>query len=147
MGCFSKRIMEPLMTVMLDSFFRVHPHLVRSGLWAKMKPGQKDLYIFLMAESERCCTREITATDEQVTAAVGAASRTLCNARKKLQEYGLIRYKPGQGNRYRYTICNPKTREPYPGDPRQPIVVPKRAHVAQSDKQLGVNTAREGRAG
>jgi hypothetical protein len=29
-------------TVMLDSFFGIHPHVVRSGLWAKMKPGEKD---------------------------------------------------------------------------------------------------------
>ena len=114
---------------MIDAFFGVHPQLLRSGRWAKMKPGEKDLYLFLMEESERCCTREITATDAQVTVAVGTASRTLCNARKKLQECGLIRYKSGQGNRYRYVICNPKTGEPYPGDPRQPMVVPRKARV------------------
>jgi hypothetical protein len=118
-----------LMTVMIDSFFGVHPHLLRSGLWAKMKPGEKDLYLFLMEESERCCTREITATDAQVTVAVGTASRTLCNARKKLQECGLIRYKAGHGNRYQYVICDPKTGQPYPGDSRHPIVVPKKSQL------------------
>jgi len=114
------------MTVMLDSFFGVHPWLLRYGRWAKMKPGEKDLYLFLMEESERRCTRELTATDAEITVAVGTASRTLCNARKRLQEYGLIRYKASHGNRYRYVICNPKTGKPYPGDPRQPLVVPKR---------------------
>ena len=69
------------MTVMLDSFFGVHPYVFRSGLWRKMKPGDRDLYLYLMEESERCCTREITATDAQITAVVGTASRTLCNAR------------------------------------------------------------------
>jgi hypothetical protein len=121
-----------LMTVMIDSFFGVHPHLLRSGLWTKMKPGEKNLYLFLMEESERRCTRELTATDAQITVAVGTASRTLCNARKKLQEHGLIRYKAGHGNRYRYVICDPKTGEPYPGDPRQPLVVPKRKAQATS---------------
>lgn len=119
-----------LMTVMIDSFFGVHPCLVRSGQWAKMKPGEKDLYLFLMEESERRCTRDLTATDAQITVAVGTASRTLCNARKKLQEYGLIRCNAGHGNRYRYVICDPKTGQPYPGDSRQPIVVPKKSQLA-----------------
>ena len=121
------------MTVMIDSFFGVHPYLLRFGLWRKMKPGEKDLYLYLMEESERCCTREIRATDAQVRVAVGAASRTLCNARKKLQEHGLIRYKAGQGNRYIYVICDPKTGLPYPGDPRTPMVVPKRARSTETE--------------
>jgi hypothetical protein len=120
-------------TVMIDSFFGVHPCLVRSGQWAKMKPGEKDLYLFLMEESERRCTRDLTATDVQITVAVGTASRTLCNARKKLQEYGLIRYNAGHGNRYRYVICDPKTGEPYPGDARQPMVVPRKPRVFGPD--------------
>lgn len=123
------------MTVMLDSFFGVHPWLLRNGRWAKMKPGEKDLYLFLMEESERRCTRELTATDAEITVAVGTASRTLCNARKSLQGYRLIRYKASHGNKYRYVICNPKTGEPYPGDPRQPMVVPKRKAQATFSPQ------------
>ena len=114
------------MTVMIESFFGMHPHLLRSGLWRKLKPGEKDLYVYLMEESERCCTRQLTATDAQVRLIVGTASRTLCNARKKLKEHGLIQFKSGQGNRYTYVICNPKTSLPYPGDPRTPMVMPKR---------------------
>jgi hypothetical protein len=122
-------------TVMIDSFFGVHPHLLRSGLWRKMKPGEKDLYLYLMEESERRCTREITATDAQVTVAVGAASRTLCNARKRLREYGLIHHKSGQGNKYTYVICNPKTGHPYGGDPRVSIVAPRRNRTAKNGQQ------------
>lgn len=33
-------------TVMIDSFFGVHPAVVRGGLWSKMKPGEKDLYVY-----------------------------------------------------------------------------------------------------
>ena len=123
------------MTVMIESFFGVHPSLLRSGLWARMKPGEKDLYLYLMEESERCCTRVITATDQQVTRLVGTASRTLCNARKRLQEYGLIQYQSGHGNKYTYTICNPTTHQPYPGDPRVPMHVPRRARVNQNGPQ------------
>jgi hypothetical protein len=114
---------------MLQSFFGVDPHVFRSGLWAKLRPGAKDLYLFLMEESERLCTREITATDEQVRNMVGAASRTLCDARKKLQEHGLIWHKRTQGNKYKYSICNPRTGQPYAEDPRQPLVVPRRSQT------------------
>jgi hypothetical protein len=106
---------------MLDSFFGVHPHVVRAGLWAKMRPGEKDLYVYLMEESERCRTRLIKATDASIHALVGVAPRTLCNARKKLREYGLILYRAEQGNRYAYTICDPKTGAPYPGDPKDRV--------------------------
>ena len=114
------------MTVMIDSFFGVHPHVVRSGTWGSMKHGEKNLYIFLMEESERCCTRRLVVTDAQVSQSVNVASRTLCDARKKLQERGLISFKAVVGNRYEYTICDPKTGKAYAGDPRMPIVVPKR---------------------
>jgi hypothetical protein len=118
---------------MIDSFFGVHPYVFRSGLWRNLKPGEKDLYLYLMEESERCCTREIRATDAQMTTLVGTASRTLCNARKKLTEYGLITCKAGQGNRYTYAICDPKTGLPYPGDPRTPMVVPRRDRPKETD--------------
>lgn len=121
------------MTVMIDSFFGIHPWVVRSGLWAELKPGEVNLYIYLLEESERRCTRRITATDTQIGKAVGTASRTLCNARKKLQEYGLIECERGLGNKYDYTICNPKTGQPYPGNPCEPMVVPKRSKSQVTD--------------
>jgi len=105
-------------TVMLDSFFGVHPHVVRSGMWAQMKPGERDLYIFLMERSERYCSREIKATDAEIQKSVGLAPRTATDARKKLQERGLIQYKAGQGNRYTYVICDPRTGQPYPYHPK-----------------------------
>jgi hypothetical protein len=123
-----------LLTVMIDSFFGIHPSVLRGGLWRRMKPGEKDLYVYLMEESERRQTRELTATDNQITNLVGVAPRTLCNARKKLQERGLIQYERGEGNKLQYTICNPKTGQPYPGNPRDPITVPKRSRVEGKDR-------------
>ncbi|MGH9523019.1 MAG: hypothetical protein ACRD3E_10855 [Terriglobales bacterium] len=114
------------MTVMLDKFFGVHPEIIRSGVWKNLKPGAKDLFIYLMAESERCCTRELRRSDAQISATVGAAARTLCDARKKLGEFGLIAYRRGEGNKFTYVICNPATRLPYPGNPRTPMVCRRR---------------------
>jgi len=131
---------------MLDKFFGVHPHVTRSGLWAKMKPGEKDLYIYLMAESERCCTREMKRTDAQITVGVGVAGRTLCNARKRLQEFGLVRCQKGEGNKYVYSICNPVTGEPYPGDPKEPLTCSKRP-TKTNGSASGSYSQQQGREG
>jgi hypothetical protein len=94
---------------------------MRFGLWAKLKPGGRSLYAFLMYESERRSTREFPAKDADIAKVAAVKARTLCNARKKLAEYGLIRYVPQRGNVYVYTICDPEMRSPYPGDPKVPI--------------------------
>jgi len=91
------------------------------------------LYVYLMEESERRRTRLIRATDSAIRALVGVAPRTLCNARKKLREYGLILYKAEQGNRYAYTICDPKTGAPYPGDPKDRMDGARRTPTASQD--------------
>lgn len=117
------------MTVMIETFFGLSQRVIRLGLWLKMKPGEKDLYVFLMFESERCCTREMTRTDQEIRDVVGVAARTLCNARKKLQERGLVRCQKVAGNKFRYTLCDAETREPYPGDPKQRIFYQRKGDV------------------
>jgi hypothetical protein len=114
-------------TVMIPTFFGIHPHVIRSGLWARMKPGEKDLYIALMEISERWCTREIRATDAEIAEAVGVEPRTLCNARKKLCEYGLVRCGDLTRAGHLYIICKPESGLPYPGDPKTPIKYQRKA--------------------
>jgi len=113
------------MTVMIDRFFGLPQQVIRSGLWKAMRSSEKDLYVFLMQESERCCTRQVHCTDAEITKAVGLKPRTLCNARKKLQERGLIACARHQGNKYEYTICDLATGKPYPGNPKERIVYAK----------------------
>lgn len=109
------------MTVMIERFFGLPQELVRRGIWKQMKPGEHGLYIYLMEQSERLCSRLIRATDSEINEAVGVAPRTLCNARKKLKERGIVLYEAKRGNRYAYTICNLQTGLPYPGDPKKRI--------------------------
>jgi hypothetical protein len=108
---------------MLDSWFGVHPCLIRTGLLGRMKPSEVLLYLFLMERSERLCTRVIRAKDCEMG---GVSPRAARDARIKLQEYGLIQCSRGTGNVYIYTICDPRTGQPYPGDPKIPVVPPKR---------------------
>jgi len=127
------------MTVMIDRFFGVSQHVVWSGLWKKMKPGEKDMYVFLLAKSERYCTRELTCSDAEIAQTVGVRPRTICNARKKLQEHGLICCIRKGGNKYRYAICDPTTDKPYAGDPTRPVVcrIPKRTKTGGLEPDSG----------
>ena len=129
------------MTVMFSRFFGVPQAAVREGFWSKMKPSEMRLYIYIMFESERCCRRELTRTDAQVRASVGAAPRTLCNARKKLAELGLIQCRRGDGNKFMYTICDPVTRAPYSGSSKARPAFSKRSDdpVKASKEQTKVN--------
>ena len=135
------------MTVMIDRFFGVHPEVIRSGLFSKLKEGEIRLYIALMERSEFLCTREVILTDEQIRELVGVAPRTLCNARKKLREVGLILSRSGGGNKYKYILCDPTTGKPYPGetkvkapyqkaDPARPQDAPKETRAQPPRNKL-----------
>lgn len=108
-------------TVMFYGYFGIPQQVLRTGLWAKMKPSEQNLYVCLMHESERYSTRQITRSDMTLCALSGLSSRAFCNARKRLQEFRLIECRRGRGNVYRYTICNPETGLPWPGNPKQLI--------------------------
>lgn len=109
------------MTTMFDRFFGVPQAVLRSGTWAKMKPTEQSLYICLLHESERYRTRELRRTDAQLGDLSALSSRSFCNARKKLQERRLVLYRRAVGNAYVYTLCNPETGEPWPGDPKHRV--------------------------
>jgi len=120
-------------TVMFPRFFGVPQKVIREGLWAKMKPSEQSLFVCLLHESERCSTRELARTDAQLYALSGVSPRAFCNARKKLQERGLILYQRGRGNVYIYAICDPEAGLPWPGDPKEPVRYKKKAHVLNEE--------------
>lgn len=118
------------MTTMFDKFFGMPQYVIRSGTWAAMKPAEQSLYTCLCHDSERYCTRELQRTDAQIWELAGLSSRACRDARIKLQERGLVRYKRGRGNVYVYTLCNPETGQAWPGDPKQQIRYSKKSDRA-----------------
>ena len=108
-------------TTMIERWFGVPWDVFRDGRWASMKPGEQNLYLYLMHESERYSTRELRRTDDELSQLTEMSSRTFCNSRKKLQELKLIVCARGAGNVYLYKICDPRTGMPWPGDPKKPI--------------------------
>ena len=118
---------------MFDRSFGMPQHVVRTGLWAKLKPSEQNLYVCLMHESERFSTRTIRRNDAALCRISGLSSRAFCNARKKLQEFRLIECHRGVGNIYVYTISNPETGIPWPGSPKERITY--RRKVAQEHEK------------
>jgi hypothetical protein len=61
-------------------------------------------------------------------------------ARKKLQERGLVVCSRGVGNLYAYTLCNPETSSPWPGDPKQRIPYRKKDTATNEPSTLPVRS-------
>jgi hypothetical protein len=94
-------------------WFSVPKVVLRDGLWAILRLSEAKLYVALLYESERISRLEFRLTDERLRRLTGTAGRTLRNARIKLQEYRLIRYRlEPQG--FVYSICDPNTGERFP---------------------------------
>ena len=90
-----------------------------AGIWARLKPREQNLYICLLHESERYRTRKLHRTDAELLRLGKISPRSLRDARIKLQEYGLVVCERGRGNVYAYTLCDPRTSMPWPGDPEE----------------------------
>lgn len=120
---------------MFKEFFGVPQAVIRRGLLPEMKPTELSLYLALLHESERFCTRELKRTDEAIMKIAGPRPRSLCNARKNLQERGLILCVRGPGGVYTYSLCDPDTGCPWPGDPREPIPYVKKSERGTVPRQ------------
>jgi len=101
------------MTAMFPSFY-AKPNLLKLGLLREMSShGELALYEYLIEMCDRRNSRQFTVVDKDVFKVTGISERTLIAARKKLQKKGLILYRL-----HLYTVCDPETRQPFPGDPK-----------------------------
>jgi hypothetical protein len=107
--------------------------LLSLGHWAQMSGGAKGLYIVLCGASDRRSSRRFELKDEDVVKMAGVSRGTLNAARKELSEMGMVVCDREPGGRFTYTLCNPKTGRPFPGDPR--------AKVAYDDEESSSATA------
>jgi hypothetical protein len=133
-------------TVMFDRYFGIPQHVIRTGLWADMKPSEQSLYVCLLHESERYSTREIQRTDAAFCKLSGLSSRAFCTARKRLQERRLLLCRRGKGNVYIYTICNPESGTPWPGDPKKRIAYRKKHETGPNNANPTVQNSPHGQA-
>jgi hypothetical protein len=91
------------------------------GHWAQMSGGAKGLYISLCDASDRRSSRRFELKDDELVKMAGVSKGTLNAARKELFEMGMVVCDREPGGRFTYTLCNPKTGRPFPGDPRAKV--------------------------
>ncbi len=100
-------------------YFSFPQIVIRSGAWSRLRPSAKNLYVAILHEVERRSTREFSEPDKFFAKLVGLSPRSVRDARTKLVEYGLVKIRRGVGGMYTYTLCDPTTREPFPGPARE----------------------------
>lgn len=105
------------MSVRLPRFFGAPPELIELGFLPKMSPSDLALYINVCWWSDRKSSRELEVKDADMEARSGLSRRSLHNARKHLSSLGMVEITKNLGGHV-YTLCDLKTRLPYPGDPK-----------------------------
>ena len=75
-----------------QDFFMVPNAIVKSGLWARMKPSEKDVYIVL-AQHAHYDSGLAYPSVRTIAKLSGRCLEAVLNATKKLVEYGLIEKK------------------------------------------------------
>jgi hypothetical protein len=101
----------------------------------EMSHATARFYGFIFWMSHRCSSLQFDVADKDVVERTKLSPRTLADARKDLSERGLILYVRQQRG-YRYIICDPNTSQPFPGDPKEQLLHPrKRKPVEQSSEE------------
>jgi hypothetical protein len=118
------------MSVMIGRYSGFPPELFEKGIVLNMSGGSLRLYLFLLRQSDRKSSRQFTVTDQEISQQTGASTRMFSHARNNLLSLGLIHCQRPIGGSYVYTICDPETGQPYPGDPkvRAPYTSKKKQH-------------------
>ena len=106
------------MSIMLPRYSGFPPEIFETGIVPQMKGCDLKLYLFLLRFSDRKSTRQFKATDAEIDAQAGVSTGALRNARINLSKLGLIQCEKTSGRGYTYTLCDVKTKRPFPGDPK-----------------------------
>jgi hypothetical protein len=78
-----------------------------SGTAAKLGCSTGFLYVALCDHANRNSSNTFKASDKALSSDTGLGTRTICIARRRLCEHGLITLSRPEGQSYTYTICKP----------------------------------------
>jgi len=109
------------MTIRFPRWFGVPPELFELGHFATIGDGAVRLYVFLCWMSDRKSNRMFEIRDSYIAEMIGLSKRSMGNARTQLSGRGLVVCSRDVGDHYTYTLCDLKTGQPFPGDPKARI--------------------------
>ncbi len=118
------------MSVMIPRFSGFPPELFEKGIAPKVSNTGLRLYIFLCRHSDRKSSRQFAVSDKEISQHTGASVRALRDARINLTTLGLVVCQRSPGDAYLYSLCDPNTGRPYPGDPKTRLQYTKRDRLS-----------------
>ena len=92
--------------VELGPYTKIPNRFFGSGLAQRLGPSASLLYLALCEHANRESNNTFKASDRALASETGLGTRTICNARKRLCEHGLVTFTRPEGQSYNYTICN-----------------------------------------
>jgi hypothetical protein len=105
-----------------QAFFSLPQKLFRGGIWRRLSPTAKDLYVALCHEAERRSASRLCVTDQQLRGLAGCSPRSLQSARRQLAALGLLGFERHDGGRIYYILRQPE-------EWQQPTVPTASAHI------------------
>lgn len=96
------------MPVEIGPFSKIPSKFFGSGIASSLGTSPSLLYIALCENANRNNGNTFRASDKALASETGLGTRTICDARKKLIEYGLIFCSREDGQSHKYTIENPQ---------------------------------------
>lgn len=94
-------------TVEIGRFTKIPYRLFGSGTARILKPSATLLYVALCDHANRHGSNTFKASDRALESDTALSTRTICNARKRLLEKGLITCTRAEGQSYVYTLPVP----------------------------------------
>jgi hypothetical protein len=112
-------------TTMIPRFIGIPPEFYESPKCIDMSHATARFYGFIFWMSHHCSSLQFDVADKDIVKRTNLSPRTLADARKDLAERGLILY-VRQGRGHRYVICDPSTGQPFPGNPKEQLIHPRK---------------------
>jgi len=102
------------------------------GMAARLRPSAGYMYLALCEHANRNSSNTFSASDKALASDTGIGTRTICDARKKLIERGLISCKREKGQSHVYTLLKPSLEwKPIKTRPRRTLK-PRALHTLRS---------------
>ena len=94
-------------SVEIGPYTKIPNRLFGSGMAARLRPSAGYMYLALCEHANRNSSNTFSASDKALASDTGIGTRTICDARKKLIERGLISCKREKGQSFVYTLLKP----------------------------------------
>ena len=122
------------MAVRIRRWFGVPPELFETGIIKKMSASDHLLYTYLCWHSDRHSSRQFRVVAKEVAKSTEMSLRSISTARSHLCKLGLVCCDKLPDGTFTYTLCDVRTRKPYPGAPREKINYTPKAKVSAPSK-------------